>query len=383
VIDFRNHNLIGISGGNGSGKTSLIDIIQVALYGKSFRRDVARKLMNATSNKMFCSLTFLSNGEGYIIETTCEKKFSDVEITEDMKIVNNKIYKSCNISDLSSNDSYMHDPEDRKKAYKLIKGKAGIYYKIKCTQNVYNCAFDAENNVLRESMQKLENFETTSTFELFTAISIGFSMQDRCSEFGMYNMDGNYQLSILDELMKYDSLFLCKGLFKSSEGNVTSQKMKELYGSIKFSKSLNEYFLPKIISMVNSSLSDFEVSYKVMDGKINFFRLLSTYRESSGKKKLVTCNSQMSSSEVLIFNAVISSCFNELKNNGKSGIYVADGMFDYHDESALKKSKKIFEVLQQRYCNVIVMSVHEEKIDMCDHIVSIKKSKTDGSHLCA
>ena len=62
TVDFRPHNLVVISGDTGAGKTSLLDAIAFALYGRTPEQSSSRELLTLGASHGEVRLTFEASG---------------------------------------------------------------------------------------------------------------------------------------------------------------------------------------------------------------------------------------------------------------------------------------------------------------------------------
>ncbi|MBS7626481.1 SMC family ATPase [Candidatus Bathyarchaeota archaeon] len=104
TVNLRNIDALGIGGRNGAGKTSLVEALTFALYGKASATELRElgegSLINDRANEAYVSVTFEKDGNIYTVERTIRKKGpSKARLTSpilpkpiaDVKAVNSKI----------------------------------------------------------------------------------------------------------------------------------------------------------------------------------------------------------------------------------------------------------------------------------------------------
>ncbi|MBS7628765.1 SMC family ATPase, partial [Candidatus Bathyarchaeota archaeon] len=104
TVNLRNIDALGIGGRNGAGKTSLVEALTFALYGKASATELRElgegSLINDRANEAYVSVTFEKDGHIYTVERTIRKKGpSKARLTSpilpkpiaDVKAVNSKI----------------------------------------------------------------------------------------------------------------------------------------------------------------------------------------------------------------------------------------------------------------------------------------------------
>ena len=75
VFDFRGRTLVGVVGAIGSGKSSILDAIAYALYGRTPSGGAATKaLIHQRSNEAAVSLRFEVEGEIYEVVRSMRRK---------------------------------------------------------------------------------------------------------------------------------------------------------------------------------------------------------------------------------------------------------------------------------------------------------------------
>jgi energy-coupling factor transporter ATP-binding protein EcfA2 len=312
-IDFQKESIFGIYGNNGSGKSTILDIIQLVLFNKTSRfEEDTHQMVNALTKEYYCKALIKWDGKGYIFE---------------------------------GNGSL-----DKEKVFSR-------------ERNIYSCDLDKSNNIVKDSVNKLHNFDPNDifgSFDMFNAIHL--------MDYGIYpspglrfgNMTFRQQQNILDLLLTKDSLGQCLKLLhqKKSIDKDLKTNMRKVYDKIYSNKI--DYLLPKIVYMVNQIIQpkfDFSIAaYRENNGRIFF-----TERKCITKKgKTSYFYHDLCGTYWRILSAMLSLCFQNLFYGGKCGSFICNETIA--DSNGNKIMNSTIQILSKYYGNVVYMSAVDQFI---------------------
>lgn len=322
TIDFRkydNSNVIGITGNNCSGKSSILDALLFGLFVQHTRGDDINMVHNS-SDAIYCSILIEYDGIGYIFKTTGKK----------------------------------------------IQGELHSH------RQIFTCELNDNDHIVKNTKKEcsLTHQEIIGTYDEFVTTSIFCQRR-----YGLENnvefidLSPHKKMDFLMNRCKYDIFQKCINLARDKSTTLTSSEdimLYDLYTKIDTTDIIVLYLIPKIEMIVNDTMQNFgniRINICVKNDKIVIYF-------NNGFRKPASIG-MASGGEILLINYAFRICLSNMIHDVNPNFFIVDDQFRIE----IPMVEKIFESLALNYNNTIIISASEKVADIRDNIIEIKFEK--------